>query len=88
MSAQPAVTVISAATAAEELERTFGVLVDADYVTGKTQFRDALCASFGVSQLEAEELCDDLERAEVIRFVDSPELGTGWSIDASVAKLG
>jgi hypothetical protein len=57
----------------------FGPLVDADYVTGKTELRDALATRFEISQLVAEELCDELERAERIRFVRTPE-GTAWHI--------
>ena len=78
--------VISAASATRELLRLYGGVLEADYVSGKTQFRDALCAAFELSQLEAEELCDELEGASLIRFVESAELGSGWSIEPSLAN--
>ena len=49
--------------AARALCEVFGPLVDADYLPGKTELRDALAARFELSQLLAEELCDELERA-------------------------
>jgi hypothetical protein len=67
--------------AARTLRETFGPLVDADYLTGKTELRDALAARYELSQLVAEELCDELERAERIRFVRTPE-GSAWHVHA------
>jgi hypothetical protein len=65
--------------AVEMLVGMLGPLVDEDYIPGKTQFRDALCSRIDISQLEAEELVDDLERSGRIRFVRSEE-GRGWHI--------
>lgn len=67
--------------AARALLDVFGPLVDADYLTGKTEMRDALAACFELSLLLAEELCDELERADLIRFVRTAE-GAGWHIHA------
>ncbi len=71
--------IVSSARATASLLEMFGALVDADYIPGKTLFRDALCDRFGFSQLEAEELCDTLEQSGLIRFVRSEE-GVGWHI--------
>jgi len=65
--------------AGRALRERFGAFVDADYLAGKTVMRDALCEEFGISQLEAEELCDALEASRVLRFVTTPE-GVGWHI--------
>jgi hypothetical protein len=65
--------------AAYELYGMFGALLDADYIQGKTIFRDALADRFELSQCVAEYLCDELERAERIRFVRTAE-GAGWHI--------
>ena len=70
--------------AARALYETFGALVDADYLTGKTELRDALAARFELSQLVAEDLCDELERVERIRFVRTPE-GSAWHVHAEAA---
>lgn len=67
--------------AARFLHEAFGSLVDADYLDGKTQLRDALAARFEVSELVAEDLCDELERAERLRFVRTVE-GAAWHIHA------
>lgn len=67
--------------AARALYEFFGPLVDADYLQGKTELRDALAERFELSQLVAEELCDELERAERIRFVRTAE-GSAWHIHA------
>ncbi len=67
--------------AAKVLHEVFGPLLDADYLTGKTELRDALAARFELSQLVAEELCDELERCERIRFVHAPE-GSAWHVHA------
>lgn len=71
--------VVTLDLAAEALLEAFGLLVEAEYLVGKTAFRDALCARFDVSQLEAEELVDGLEGAGWIRFVESEE-GVGFRI--------
>ncbi|UQA62440.1 hypothetical protein [Polyangium aurulentum] len=76
---EPEILVIGPARAAEALYQEFGALVDADYMPGKTLLRDALCDRFGLSQLAAEELCDELEGAGLVRFVATPE-GVGWNI--------
>jgi hypothetical protein len=65
--------------AVEILASTLGPLVDADYLVGKTCFRDALCERIDISQLEAEEVVDDLERSGRIHFVRS-EGGRGWHL--------
>ncbi|WP_437777342.1 hypothetical protein [Sorangium sp. So ce1097] len=65
--------------AAEILAGALGPLIDADYVEGKTQFRDVLCGRIDISQLEAEELVDDMERSGRIRFVGAEE-GRGWHV--------
>jgi hypothetical protein len=65
--------------ACKALEEEFGSSVDADYVPGKTRFRDVLAARFGLSHLSAEDLCDALERSGRIRFMNSAE-GMGWNI--------
>lgn len=65
--------------ATEILVGMLGPLVDADYIEGKTRFRDALCDRIDISQLEAEELVDDLERSGRIRFIGAQE-GRGWHI--------
>ncbi len=67
--------------ATEILASTLGPLVDADYVQGKTQFRDVLCGRIDISQLEAEELVDDMERSGRIRFLGAvAEDGRGWHV--------
>ncbi len=65
--------------AARLLHEVFGSLLDADYLMGKTELRDTIAARFELSELAAEELCDDLERADRIRFVRTAE-GTAWHI--------
>jgi hypothetical protein len=67
--------------AVQTLHDVFGSLVDAEYLPGKTQLRDVLAERFELSQLVAEELCDELERAERVRFVRTAE-GAGWHIHA------
>ncbi|MCC6552041.1 MAG: hypothetical protein IT372_03335 [Polyangiaceae bacterium] len=71
--------VITLDRAAEALLAELGGLIDADYVTGTTRLRDALCARFDLSQIEAEEIVDDLEASDRIRFIDSEE-GEGFRI--------
>jgi len=70
--------------AARVLHEVFGPLLDADYLAGKTELRDAVAARFELSQLAAEELCDDLERADRIRFVRTAE-GAAWHIPSEGA---
>jgi hypothetical protein len=72
--------------AADELKHRFGTRVPAAYLPGKTFFRDALYERLGVSQGQAEDLCDSLERAGVLRFVHSTVDGDVWTIpeDASL----
>jgi hypothetical protein len=67
--------------AARFLHDTFGSLVDADYLDGKTRLRDALESRFELSDLVAEDLCDELERADRVRFVRTAE-GSAWHIHA------
>lgn len=71
--------IVTLERAARLLEDTFGPLVDADYLGGKTLLCDALAARYGISILTAEELCDELERAEKIRFVRTED-GAAWHI--------
>lgn len=71
--------ILGPARAARALWTTFGVTLDADYLSGKTLFRDALCDRFDISLLEAEDLCDELERAGRIVFVQT-ETDAGWHI--------
>jgi hypothetical protein len=77
--AQWEIVVIGPSRAQNVLRERFGALVDADYLPGKTAMRDALCEELGLSQLEAEELCDSLEERGILRFVRSPE-GVGWHL--------
>jgi hypothetical protein len=73
--------VIGARRAVDALHDAFGSLVDADYLPGKTLFRDALCERLGVTALQAEELVDELEAMGRLRFVSSEE-GIGWHVRA------
>jgi hypothetical protein len=73
--------VLGPGRAARALWIAFGPITDADYLSGKTLFRDALCDRFDVSLLEAEELCDELERAGRIVFIQT-ESAAGWHIHA------
>ena len=84
---QVELSVVSSRLALATLKERFGALVDADYLPGKTLFRDALLERFQLSELQAEELCDDLERAEWIRFIQTPE-GCGWHVHALSTDLG
>lgn len=70
--------------AARALRERFGPLLDDEYVPGKTRMRDALCERFDLSQLEAEELCDELERAKMIHYVETEE-GSAFHIHADVS---
>ncbi|AKT43837.1 hypothetical protein [Chondromyces crocatus] len=71
--------VVTPELASEVLLGALGPIVDADYVPGKTCFRDVLCDRFELSEIEAEELVDSLEVAGHVRFISSEE-GFGWSI--------
>ncbi|WP_437575560.1 hypothetical protein [Sorangium sp. So ce887] len=75
--------VVALDLAAEILAGALGSLIDADYVQGKTQFRDVLCARIDISQLEAEELVDDMERSGRIRFIGVEE-GRGWHVQQGI----
>jgi hypothetical protein len=75
--------IVTLERAARLLEDTFGPLVDADYLGGKTMLCDVLAAHFGISILTAEELCDELERAERIRFVHTED-GAAWHIHSEL----
>lgn len=67
------------AAAVRCLHERFGSVLEAEYVPGKTELRDALVASLQISQLAAEELCDALEYARTIVFIRTDE-GFGWHI--------
>jgi hypothetical protein len=67
-------------SAAEELNRQFGVRIPAAYVPGKTSFCCALCQRFGLSQADAESACDRLERAGALLFEQCVVAGTAWVI--------
>lgn len=71
--------IVTPELAASALIEAFGALVDADFLPGKTLFRDALCDRFGISEVEAEEMVDALEASGDILFVRSEE-GLGWRI--------
>jgi hypothetical protein len=77
------VFVLGPASAGRALRERFGAFVGAEYLFGKTAMRDALCEQFGISQLEAEELCDALESAGALRFISTPD-GEGFRIDSDV----
>jgi hypothetical protein len=78
--------VLGPSRAARALWIAFGPITDADYLSGKTLFRDALCDRFDVSLLEAEELCDELERGGQIVFIQT-EGEAGWHIHAPEEQL-
>lgn len=62
---------------------TFGPHAELEYLPGKTAFRDELCERLGLSLLEAEELCDALEREGRIGFHEAhleDEEPMGWTI--------
>lgn len=72
--------------AAEVLLGVFGPHAELDYLGGKTAFRDELYARFSLSLLEAEELCDALERAGLIAFREmrtGDEESAGWDLMAA-----
>ncbi len=70
--------------AAAELAKRFGTSFGGlAYLPGKTAFRDVLCERCGISQLEAEELCDSLEQAGMIHFERDRIDGSFWTIERS-----
>jgi len=71
--------IVTVERAARLLDDVLGPLVDADYLMGKTLLCDALAEHLGISILRAEELCDELERTERIRFVRTED-GVAWHI--------
>lgn len=73
-------------SATEALRSRFGTGVDLPYVPGKTAFRDVICEIQGLSQAEAEAVCDSLEQAGVIRFERSATLGNRWTLDPSASQ--
>ncbi len=72
--------VLGPASAGRALRERFGTFVGVEYLPGKTAMRDELCERFGVSLLEAEELCDSLEASGALRFISTPD-GDGFHID-------
>lgn len=69
--------------AAELLLDAFGSHVELDYFEGKTAFRDRLYSQMSLSLLEAEELCDSLEKAGLIAYREmrtDDEESAGWDI--------
>lgn len=68
------------AATARFLAGRFGAELNLDYVPGKALFRDALAEELGVPEAEAEALCDALEKARLIRFNRSEELGDVWTL--------
>ncbi|HSQ62370.1 MAG TPA: hypothetical protein VLM85_04125 [Polyangiaceae bacterium] len=62
------------------LMERFGEHVCEPYVLGKTLFRDTLCDEAQLSQLEAETLCDSLERTGILRFTESDAEGSEWVV--------
>ena len=61
----------------------FGAELNLDYVPGKTLFREALREELGISDAEAGALCDALEKARLIRFNRSEEVGDLWTLVAA-----
>lgn len=69
--------------AARLLSECFGRHVRLPYLPGKTSFRDELYARWELSLLEAEELCDSLERGGLIVYREpqaEDEESGGWEI--------
>lgn len=71
--------IVTESLAMAALRDAFGAVTDADYVPGKTQFREALRARFDLSDVEAEALCDALEEAGLLRFVRTDD-EIGWHL--------
>lgn len=71
--------VVTSEVAIRCLRDHFGPILDAEYVPGKTELRNTLAESLNISELSAEELCDELERAGMISFIQRGE-GSGWHI--------
>lgn len=77
------------AEAAKALFQAFGPHAELEYLPGKTAFRDEICERLGVSLLEAEELCDALERTGHIVFHEphlEDEEPMGWTIAEAVGE--
>lgn len=71
------------AEATKTLFEAFGPHAELEYLPGKTAFRDELSTHLGLSLLEAEELCDTLERTGRIVFHEphlEDEEPAGWTI--------
>lgn len=70
---------------AERLHSLFVHHPPAGYLDGKTAMRNALEDSFGVSEMDAEELVDTLETRGFVHYEGDPtaptEVDTYWSID-------
>ncbi len=73
---------IDLASVAAELIRRFGARIEAAYVPGKTMFRDVVCETQDVSQLDGEEICDSMERRGLLKFSHSAEAGSVWIVVA------
>lgn len=69
---------------ARSLASTFFHDPPVGYLRGKTQMRDALVATKGLSELEAEEVLDTLEMQGFLHFEGDPakpsEVDTEWVI--------
>lgn len=74
---------VDLASITAELIRRFGARIEAAYVPGKTMFRDVVCETEKVSQLDAEEICDSMERRGLLKFRHTAEAGSVWIIEAS-----
>ena len=62
------------------LAARFGAQLNLDYVPGRALFRDALAEELGVSEADAEAVCEALEKSRLIRFDRSEELGDVWTL--------
>ncbi len=76
--------VASLSEACRILRQQVGPRLFAPYVPGKTLFRDVLCEKLGLSELDAEQTCDSLEVAGLIRFSRALEVGPLWIIEDPV----
>jgi hypothetical protein len=72
-------SVVTTESGVRVLSERFGPLYDAEYVPGKTAFRDALAEDLQISELDAEDLCDELERMGRIAFVRIGDT-FGWHV--------
>ena len=77
---------IQLSRAVQALQTRFGTSTAAPYVPGKTQFRDALCEEFNVSQADAEVVCDSLEKGGGLVFSRSTESGPLWTIHVEAIR--